>query len=973
MESGSEKKSPPGSFWRRASTFLRVLGPGLITANVDNDAGGIATYSQAGARFGFRLLWSFLPVTFLLILVQEMVNRMGVVTGQGLSDLIRERFGVRVTFYVMLLVIGTNFGNVMGEFAGIASAAPIFGVPSWLAVPVCAVLVWLLVLKGSYGIVERVFLIIIRPELREVGWALITPTLSVDRDYLVMLIGVVGTTIAPWMQFYQQASVAEKNIHLDDYGLSRLDTIIGGIVVSLVAGSIVVACAHTIHVAGLRIEEAGAGPAGGQAQLNTLCAGAVERLAVRGQCAAPLDLLRFLRGHGLGVRAGQELRLCPAVLRALHADDRVAGSDGAAARPLSAEGDVLVPGAERPAAPHRPGRHPDPDPGSTADEGLGQRSCPQPDRLGGGCVADDHRRRLPGDVVPGMSALALFPLPPYSRTRWRRLMSEWTLTRNRFPARPGPVLLVVMDGIGLGRPDEGNAVQLAHKPVLDRIWAGWPTTRLKAHGTAVGLPSDDDMGNSEVGHNAIGAGRVYDQGAKRVNAAIEDGSLFAGEAWRNMVRSCREHGTPMHFIGLLSDGNVHSHIDQLFALIRECRRAGLEQVCVHPLLDGRDVPETSALKYIDALEELLDGINREGGSRTWYRIASGGGRMLVTMDRYQANWGVVERGWKAHVLGQGRPFASAREAVETYRREIPGVIDQFLPEFVVVKDGKPVGTIEDGHSVVNFNFRGDRAIEISRAFDDEDFPYFDRRRRPAVLYAGLMQYDGDLLIPRTFLVPPPAISQTMGEYLARNGIPQLACAETQKYGHVTYFWNGNRSGKFDEKLEEYVEIPSDIVPFEQRPWMKSAEITDRTIELLRSGLYRWGRINFPNGDMVGHTGVLQAAIVAVDLALGRLLPVIRDLHGMAIITADHGNSEEMFERKNGKVVTDAAGNPKAKTSHTLNPVPFIIFDPDYAGEYRLKRELERPGLSNIAATIMQLLGFVPPEDYDESLIEFGQR
>jgi NRAMP (natural resistance-associated macrophage protein)-like metal ion transporter len=269
MESGSEKKSPPGSFWRRASTFLRVLGPGLITANVDNDAGGIATYSQAGARFGFRLLWSFLPVTFLLILVQEMVNRMGVVTGQGLSDLIRERFGVRVTFYVMLLVIGTNFGNVMGEFAGIASAAPIFGVPGWQAVPVCAVLVWLLVLKGSYGIVEKVFLVacllylaypltlaIIRPDLREVGRALVTPTLSVDRDYLVMLIGLVGTTIAPWMQFYQQASVAEKNIHLDDYGLSRLDTIVGGIVVSLVAGSIVVACARTIHVAGLHIEEA---------------------------------------------------------------------------------------------------------------------------------------------------------------------------------------------------------------------------------------------------------------------------------------------------------------------------------------------------------------------------------------------------------------------------------------------------------------------------------------------------------------------------------------------------------------------------------------------------------------------------------------------------------------------------------------------------------------------------------------------
>ena len=252
-------------------------------------------------------------------------------------------------------------------------------------------------------------------------------------------------------------------------------------------------------------------------------------------------------------------------------------------------------------------------------------------------------------------------------------MSEWSLEKNGFPPRPGPVLLVVMDGVGLGRPDEGNAVHLARKPVLSRIWSTCPTTRLKAHGIAVGLPSDEDMGNSEVGHNAIGAGQVYDQGAKRVNAAIADGSMFAGGVWRNLVKNCLERGTPVHFIGLLSDGNVHSHIDQLFAMIRECQRAGVKQLCVHPLLDGRDVPETSALKYVDALEEVLAAANRElPGAR--YRIASGGGRMLVTMDRYEANWAVVERGWKAHVLGQGRPFASAREAIETYRREFPGTI-----------------------------------------------------------------------------------------------------------------------------------------------------------------------------------------------------------------------------------------------------------------------------------------------------------
>jgi 2,3-bisphosphoglycerate-independent phosphoglycerate mutase len=555
------------------------------------------------------------------------------------------------------------------------------------------------------------------------------------------------------------------------------------------------------------------------------------------------------------------------------------------------------------------------------------------------------------------------------------MMSEWTLKRNGFAGRPGPVLVVVMDGVGIGRPDEGNAVHLARKPTLLDLWSRCPTLQLRAHGTAVGLPSDDDMGNSEVGHNAIGAGQVYDQGAKRVNWAIQDRSIFEGEAWRTMVASCLEHRTPMHFIGLLSDGNVHSHIDQLFALIRECAQVGLEAVCVHPLLDGRDVPETSALTYVDALEDLLAGINRSGDGRLRYRIASGGGRMLVTMDRYEANWGVVEQGWRAHVLGQGRPFASAREAIETYRRENPGMIDQFMPEFVIVTDGKPVGPIEDHHAVVNFNFRGDRAIEISRAFDDEEFRHFDRQRRPRVLYAGIMQYDGDLLIPRRFLVPPPSIARTMGEFLARNDIPQLACSETQKYGHVTYFWNGNRGGKFSETAERYVEIPSDRVPFEQRPWMKAAEITDTTIEALSSGSFRFARINYPNGDMVGHTGDREAAIVAVeavDLSLGRLLHAMARLRGIALVTADHGNADEMYEwdTKTKGFKKDGAGRCAAKTAHTLNPVPFSVVDPGFAGEYELDPRGAQPGLSNIAATALELMGFCAPDFYDASLVRF---
>ena len=552
-------------------------------------------------------------------------------------------------------------------------------------------------------------------------------------------------------------------------------------------------------------------------------------------------------------------------------------------------------------------------------------------------------------------------------------MSEWTLKKNAFTPRPGPVLVVVMDGVGLGAADEGNAVHLARTPVLSRLWADHPFVRLKAHGTAVGLPSDGDMGNSEVGHNAIGAGRVFAQGAKLVNEAIRSGSLFQGETWRSLVKNCLDHRTPMHFIGLLSDGNVHSHIDQLFALIRRCDAEGLPTVRVHPLLDGRDVPETSALTYFDALEELLAGVNRK--TQRDYRVASGGGRMNVTMDRYEANWAVVERGWRAHVLGQGRAFGSAREAIETYRQEDPQLIDQFLPEFVITDGQGPVGTIEDDHAVVFFNFRGDRAIEISRAFEQEEFNSFDRVRHPRVRYAGMMQYDGDLMIPRTFLVSPPSIERTMGEYLARNGVPQFACSETQKYGHVTYFWNGNRGGKFDDELETYMEIRSDLVPFEQRPWMKAAEITDATIEALGSGKFPCARINYANGDMVGHTGHREAAIVAVqtvDLCLERLLAALERLGGVALITADHGNSDQMYEvnKKTGQFKLGEDGLPQSKTAHTLNPVPLSIVDPGFTGEYELDSSVEDPKLSNLAATVLALMGYHAPEDYNPSLITF---
>jgi len=541
-----------------------------------------------------------------------------------------------------------------------------------------------------------------------------------------------------------------------------------------------------------------------------------------------------------------------------------------------------------------------------------------------------------------------------------------------FQKRRGPLVLMIMDGIGCGKYPEGDAVTAAMTPNLDRLLATCPNTRLRAHGTAVGLPSDDDMGNSEVGHNAIGCGRVFAQGAKLVNEAIATDALFRGAAWRELVAQCLAgagNGT-MHFIGLLSDGNVHSHLDHLKALLRQAKADGVRRLRVHALLDGRDVPETSALDYFVPFTQFLAELSADG--RTDARIASGGGRMVITMDRYGANWQMVEKGWQIHVRGAGRMFPDAPTAITTLRQET-GAIDQDLPPFVISDDGTtPVGPIRDGDAVVMFNFRGDRALEITAAFENDDFPHFDRGPRPKVAYAGMMQYDGDLKAPKRFLVTPPAIDRTLGEFLCASGIRQYAISETQKYGHVTYFFNGNRSGKFDDRLETYVEIPSDIIPFEQRPWMKSAEITDTLIAAIGSGQYDFLRLNYPNGDMVGHTGVYPATIIAVesvDLAIGRVARAVEQAGGILVISADHGNADDMFEhhKKTGKVEMEN-GRPKAKTSHSLNPVPCIVYDPESKGEY--PRELRSGlGISSLAATCLALLGFIPPDDYDPAVVQ----
>jgi 2,3-bisphosphoglycerate-independent phosphoglycerate mutase len=431
------------------------------------------------------------------------------------------------------------------------------------------------------------------------------------------------------------------------------------------------------------------------------------------------------------------------------------------------------------------------------------------------------------------------------------------------------------------------------------------------------------------------------------------------------LEQCKASGAPLHFIGLLSDGNVHSHIDHLLAMLERAASEGIARARVHVLTDGRDVGGRTALTYIDRLEATLGRIRQQNFD---YRIASGGGRMHVTMDRYESDWSIVQRGWATHVRGDGRHFSSAREAIETlYEEGGKQVNDQHLPPFVIAEDGRPVGRIEDGSAVIFFNFRGDRALEITRAFEDEVFTAFDRGPRPEVMFAGMMQYDGDLRLPSAFLVEPPEIDRSMGELLAASGCRQLALAETHKFGHVTYFWNGNRSAMFDPALERYVEVPSGPGALEERPWMKAAEVTDTLVAELDSGEaagqgFDLVRLNYANADMVGHTGDLRASILAVeavDLCIARLLEETRRRSGVLVVTADHGNADQMF---------DGEGDARrVRTSHSLNPVPFVIYDPRVPGGIRVINP-GSAGLANVAATVIELLGFRAPEDYEISLI-----
>ena len=510
------------------------------------------------------------------------------------------------------------------------------------------------------------------------------------------------------------------------------------------------------------------------------------------------------------------------------------------------------------------------------------------------------------------------------------------------------VVLAIMDGVGLTDKVEGNAFKNANTPNLDKIMSN--SIAIHAHGTYVGLPSDEDMGNSEVGHNAMGCGQIYSQGAKLVNDAIESGVLFEGNTWKEAIEYAKDN--KLHFIGLLSDGGVHSHINHLLKMIENAKKDGIKDVCVHILLDGRDVPKTSALEYVDILENKLKELNDDS---FYGRIVSGGGRMNITMDRYEADWSMVEKGWHTHVLGEGRKFNSATEAITTDRNENPDIIDQYLNPFIIENTN---GTIEDHDSVIFFNFRGDRAIEISRAFDEENFDKFDRVRVPRVYYAGMLQYDSEVQIPKHFITEPPHITNTLTEQLIKYNINEYAVSETQKYGHVTYFWNGNKIDKFNDALETYDKVDSDVIPFDQAPAMKANEITDNFIDAIKSNKYQFLRCNFPNGDMVGHTGNYDAtvkAMEAVDYNIGRIMNAVDKTNSILIVLADHGNAEEMIDDK-GSV----------KTSHTTNPVPFIIYGNDIDNINFKQGDF---GLANLASTITDLLNVESNPVWKESMIE----
>ena len=524
----------------------------------------------------------------------------------------------------------------------------------------------------------------------------------------------------------------------------------------------------------------------------------------------------------------------------------------------------------------------------------------------------------------------------------------------------GPLIHVVLDGWGVGAPDETNAIHQAALPVMDRLRQNFPYTQLWTHGKYVGLPSENDLGGSEVGHMTMGAGIIKQQGPTLIRKLIQSGDFFKIPALSKIIKNCLNHDTPLHLLGLLSDGNIHSHLDHMQAIVRHAFQAGIRCCYVHALLDGRDVGVQSALTYTEPFEKLFAEL-KEQRAEIDYAFASGGGREAITMDR-DNNWEKVEAGWNIHVQGKSEnSFPCIKDAIEYFRIKSPGIIDQDIPGFVIVRNGKAIAPIEDNHGLIFTNFRGDRAIEFSRAILADDFPHFERPVRPQVIFAGMTQYDQDNEIPPEYLVGTPEVDDPFGKRILELGLKQFRLTETQKYPHVTFFYNGGYREPLDSSMENYHLIASDkIQSFASQPAMKAGEIRNKAVEFIRSGEYQYGLINFANADMVGHTGDFQAAVHAVetiDAALDSIVSAIDEMKGLLVITADHGNADQML-------IQNSNGTMEINTKHSLNPVPFMIFDPLYNGDYHLKPFGEdfNNNLSNVAATNFILLGQSVPND-----------
>ena len=531
----------------------------------------------------------------------------------------------------------------------------------------------------------------------------------------------------------------------------------------------------------------------------------------------------------------------------------------------------------------------------------------------------------------------------------------------------GPLIHVVLDGWGVGAADETNAVNRANLPVISRLIRGCPYTQLWTHGKYVGLPNEKDMGGSEVGHMTMGAGMVMEQGPTLIQNLLQSGEFFENPVLSRIIQNCVEHDTPLHLLGLLSNGNIHSHVDHTEAIIRHAFQSGIRRCYLHALLDGRDAGAQSALDFTEPFEKLFSELK---GQRPGidYAFASGGGREVITMDR-DNNWKKIETGWRIHVQGQSEnQFPSIRDAIEYFRKQNPEIIDQDIPGFVIIRNGEAVSRIEDQHALIFTNFRGDRATQFSRAFLADEFPYFERYRCPEVLFAGMTQYDQDNQIPPDYLVGTPVVEEPFGKRILELGLKQFRLSETQKFAHVTFFYNGGYREPLDPLKENYHFIASDKIPsFAERPAMKASGISKKAVEFINSGEYQYGLINFANADMVGHTGDFQAtvrAVEAVDSALDNIVRAIDAVNGLLVITADHGNADEML-------ISNQNGTLEISAKHSLNPVPFLIYDPLYNGDYRLKPfgQEYNNNLSNIAATNFLLLGQAVPDDLAPSLFE----